>query len=91
MDIELANIFMSSGVNDDGEGFIHIAAHSAEGGIILIGQLDPTQMREHGMACIEAAEAAEQDASVLRTIRKLQLPDELAAAIIGELRSTREN
>jgi hypothetical protein len=89
MDIELANIFLTSGVNEEGEGFVHIAAHSSEGGIILIGQLTPQAMREHGMACVEAAEAAEQDAAVLRTIRKLQLPDQLAGAIISELRDTR--
>jgi len=91
MDIELANIFMTSGVNDDGEGFIHISAHSAEGGIILIGQLSPEQMREHGAACFEAAEAADQDAAVLRTIRKLGIDEKLAALIITELRDSRED
>jgi len=90
MDIALASIFMTSGVAEDGEGFVHVSAHSAEGGIILIGQLTPEQMREHGVACFEAAEAAEQDAAVLRTIRKLNLQDEVAGLIITELRNTRE-
>ena len=91
MDIELANIFMTSGVNEDGEGFVHIAAHSSEGGIILIGQLSPNHVREHGAACFEAAEAADQDAAVLRTIRKLGIDDKLASLIITELRNTRED
>jgi hypothetical protein len=75
-------------VNGRGEGFCTVAAHS-EGGQILVGQLDPKEVRAMALAWLESAEAAEQDAAALRCIRKLELPDELAGAIIAELRDSR--
>jgi hypothetical protein len=87
-DVELTGIFMTSGVNDAGEGFVTVAAHGA-GGVVLLGQLDPAAVRQHALAYLESAEAAEQDAAVLRCTRKLDLPDNLAGAIIHELRSSR--
>jgi hypothetical protein len=88
-DIHLEGIFMTSGVNESGEGFVHVAAHGA-GGVILLGQLSPAEIRQHALAYLEVAEAAEQDAAVLRLIRKLELPEQLAGAIIHELREGRE-
>lgn len=87
---DLSNIFMTSGVNDKGEGFVTIAAHGSNG-TILTGQLSPDEVRKHAVDYLEAAEAADQDAAVLRIIRKLGLPEELAGAIITELRESREN
>lgn len=89
----LTNIFMTSGVNEEGNGFVTIAAHGLiheKDGIVLIGQLDPEEVRNHALAYLEAAEAAEQDAAVLRLIRKLDLPEEMAGLIITELRESRE-
>lgn len=85
----LTNIFMTSGVNEKGEGFVTIAAHGDDG-TILVGQLDPEEIRKHAMGYLEAAEAADQDAAVLRVIRNLELPEELAGMVITELRNSRE-
>jgi hypothetical protein len=85
----LSNIFMTSGVNEKGEGFVTVAAHGNEG-TILIGQLSPDEMREHALAYMESAEAADQDAAVLRVIKKLDLPEQIAGMIIGELRENRK-
>lgn len=86
---ELTNIFMTSGVNEDGKGFVTVAAHG-KNGTILAGQLSPNEIRQHGLNYLGVAEAADQDAAVLRTIRKLGLKDELAGLIITELRTDRE-
>lgn len=85
----LNDINMVNGVNDKGEPFITITATSTDKQI-MIGQLSPTEIRQHAMAYLEVAEAAEQDAATLRTVRKLDLPDNLAAVIITELRASRE-
>jgi hypothetical protein len=85
----LSNIFMTSGVNEKGEGFITIAAHGDDG-TILIGQMSPDEVRKHALAYLESAEAADQDAAVLRIIQKLELPEQLAGMIIGELRENRK-
>jgi len=90
MTTELEGIFVTSGVNEAGVGFLTVAAHGS-GGTILLGQLDPVQVRQMALDWLEAAEAAEQDAAVLRCVRKLDLPDVLAGAIITELRETRPN
>ena len=87
-DTTLESIDYISGVNEAGEGFVTIAAHGKDG-TILLGQLTPDEIREHGLCALECAEAADQDAAVLRVCRKLELPDELAGAVITELRNTR--
>jgi len=87
---DLESIDMVSGVNEQGEGFVHVFAR-ADGDVVAMGQLTPKQMRDHGMDAIQAAEAAEQDAAVLRTLRRLELPDDLAAHVVAELRATRED
>lgn len=89
MSTELESIYITSGVNERGEGFLNVAAHSGDG-VILLGQLDPATVRRMAMDWLEAAEAAEQDAAVLRLIRKLDLPERLAGAIITELRESRD-
>lgn len=89
MSIELRSIDLTSGVNEAGEGFITIAA-SADTGTILLGQLSPNEVRTMALHWLEVAEAADQDAAVLRCIRTLELPVELAAAIVTHLRASRE-
>jgi hypothetical protein len=86
---DLAGIEVRSGVNDKGEGFCSIIARTSKGDLIP-GQLDPDEVRGMAMAWLEAAEAAEQDAAVLRLIRKLELPDSMAGLIIKELRDGRD-
>jgi len=85
---DLTSIDVRSGVNEAGDGFLTIIATAGDGRMIL-GQLDPTTVRRMAMDWVEAAEAAEQDAAVLRCIRKLELPEQLAGAIVAELRNSR--
>jgi ABC-type uncharacterized transport system YnjBCD permease subunit len=85
---DLVSINVSSGVNERGEGFCSVSAVDSDGRILL-GQLDPATMRVQAMQWLEAAEAAEHEAALLRVIRNLELPDQLAAAVIVELRNGR--
>jgi signal transduction histidine kinase len=89
-DNDLASINVTSGVNERGEPFLSVVAVT-QGGRFIPGQLDPETVRSMALAWLAAAEAAEQDAAVLRTLRKLELPDELAAAIVHELRQSRSD
>lgn len=86
---DLKSIDVRSGVNEAGTGFLTVVATAGDGRMLL-GQLDPATVRRMAMDWLEAAEAAEQDAAVLRCIRKLELPDELAGRIVVELRDSRE-
>lgn len=90
MSSDLASIHIESGVNDQGEGFCHIFAHATDR-TILVGQLELGTVRELALNFLAVAEAAEQDAAVLRAIRKLELPDDLAGHIIVELRNSRKD
>lgn len=86
---DLDGIEMRNGVNERGEPFITVIARSRSGAMWL-GQLTPQEARDHAMAYLATAEAAEQDAAVLRCVRKLDLPDELAGMVISELRDSRD-
>jgi hypothetical protein len=86
---ELESIYITSGVNEKGNGFLTIAAHSTAKEIMM-GQLDPETVRSMALDWLASAEAAEQDAAVLRIIRKLDLPDQVAGLVITELRESRE-
>ena len=88
---DLANIYMTCGVNEKGEAFITVAAHGDKG-TILVGQLDPEAVRQHGLAYLAVAEAAEQDAATLRVIQQMGIPeaDLLAGMIVAELRNSRK-
>jgi hypothetical protein len=85
---ELESIFVTSGVTTEGKPFCTVAAHG-DGGVILLGQLDPATVRSMALQWIESAEAAEQDAAVLRVCHKLELPIELAGAVVTELHAMR--
>lgn len=86
---DLEGIFMTDGVNDAGEPFVTVSAHGTDG-TILVGQLSPAEVRQHALGYLEVAEAAEQDAAVLRVIRNLRIDDELAGLVVMELRKSRE-
>lgn len=88
--MDLIDVFITSGVNDKGEPFCTVAAHG-EGGVILLGQLHPDEVREHALGYLAAAEAAEQDAAVLRVVRQLDLPDLMAGLVVTELRESRKS
>jgi hypothetical protein len=85
---ELAEVNLTSGVNEKGEGFVTISVVTTTKDIIL-GQLDPQTTRTMAMQWLEVAEAAEQDAAAWRVIQKLELPEQLAAMIVTELRNSR--
>jgi hypothetical protein len=85
---DLEHIDVRSGVNEQGQGFCTIVARST-GGRLLMGQLSPGEVRAMALAWLESAEAAEQDAAVLRCVRKLELPEALAGAVVIELRNSR--
>lgn len=86
---DLASIDVRSGVNEQGDGFVTVVARGQRDDRVLLGQLTPIEVRAMALAWLESAEAAEQDAAVLRCIRKLGLPDELAGAVVAELRDSR--
>lgn len=86
---ELRAIEIVSGVNEQGKAFCTVSCTTKDNALIL-GQLDPDTVRTLAMQWLESAEAAEQDAAVMRVIRKLDLPVEVAALVVGELRSTRK-
>ena len=86
--MDLSDINMTSSVNEKGDPFVTVVATSSKGDM-MIGQLSPDEVRQHGLAYLEVAEAAQQDAAVLRVIRKLGLPDDVAGPIIIELRNMR--
>lgn len=88
---ELVDVFVESGVNERGLGFCTLrAAGSADGREVrLLGQLSPDELREHAHGLLQAATAAEHDAAMLRVVRKLGLPEELAGHVITELRRSR--
>lgn len=86
---DIESVEVRSGVNEEGEGFCHLIVQID--GRLHMGQLPPALMRSMAMDWLQAAEAAEQDAAVFRCIRKLQLPDEMAGAVIAEMRDSRDS
>jgi hypothetical protein len=85
---DLERIEVRNGVNEDGEGFVSIICRTT-GGALIPGQLSPDELRQMALQWLSVAEAAEQDAAVLRLIRKLELPDAIAGLIVKELRDSR--
>jgi hypothetical protein len=85
---DLEGVEIRAGVNDEGNGFCTVVATTADRRMFL-GQIEPDVARGMALQFLEVAEAADQDAAVLRCIRKLGLPLELAGAIVTELRNAR--
>src|SRR5262245_56485879 len=87
--ITLEHIEVVSGVNHKGEGFCTVSA-VGDDRTLMVGQLPPQAVRYMALQWLESAEAAEQDAAVFRVLQRLELPSELAAMVITELREGRE-
>ena len=67
-----------SGVHQDGEPFIQLIR-----GDQLIGQMSPQDARDHALAMIEAAEAAEQDAFLVWFVKnKLHGDEHMAVSLL---------
>lgn len=91
MTADLERIDLTSGVSAfTGEPYVHVAA-IVDGEVAGFGQLSPAEMRAHGLAALEAAEAAESDALVFAELTEtagLEAPS--AAAFLVALRARRE-
>lgn len=88
---DLAEIHIESGVSMfTYEGFISVRA-TGKNGQAFYGQLSPAEARTHGLAFLEAAEAAEQDAAVFTATRKLGLADEVAGHVVSAIRTARSD
>jgi hypothetical protein len=83
-----------AGVKDTGEpgsytGFLTLRA-VAENGDILIGQVTPAELREQALSLLSAAEAAEQDATVMSVlVTHFSVPFDTASAVIHAMRNAR--
>lgn len=77
-------LWMESGVNMDGEAFVHMHWGKES------GQLTPAKAREHATQMIETATAADFDAKLFKSLTtKMGLDKPTAAAFIGDLREDR--
>ena len=78
-------LWHQSGVNRDGEPFIQLIRNDQ-----VIAQMSVSQAREHGLAILEAAEAAEQDAFLVQFAKdRLGVDDRCAAIILQDFRNFR--
>lgn len=78
-------LWHQSGVNRDGEPFIQLIRNDQ-----VIAQMSVAQAREHGLAILEAAEAAEQDAFLMHFAQdRLGVDQKIAAQILQDFRQFR--
>lgn len=78
-------LWHQSGVNQQGEPFVQILL-----GERVIGQMDPSEARDHARAVTESAEAAEQDAFMLDFLQtKIGLDLPRAFSVLMEYREYR--
>jgi hypothetical protein len=78
-------LWHQSGINSKGEPFVQLIL-----GEKIIAQVDPTEAREHAMAMIECAEAAETDAFIFRwVIEHVGADPGNAAGLLVDLRKFR--
>ena len=74
---------------DEFVGFVTLRAVASDGSF-MSGQLDPQEVRQMALGFLEAAEAAETDAIVMRMlIRDVGSTDEIAATFVSEMRKYR--
>ena len=82
---DLKDIFISSGVNDQLEGFCTVSINGGN----LLGQLTPEEVRALAMQWLRAAEAAESDSLVFRVAGSFGLGPKHAAVMVTEMRKLR--
>jgi hypothetical protein len=71
-------------------GFVTVRA-TAVSGDVLVGQLDPDEVRAMAMRFLEVAEAADQDRIVFAMLtRDIGLPRDVAAVFIRAMRQERD-
>jgi hypothetical protein len=87
---DLESIFLTSGVNEEGKGFITITATSKDKEQFF-GQVDPETCRSLGRQYFEVAEAAETDSMLYKLLQgKVGLDLPTVAAVITDMRNMRE-
>jgi hypothetical protein len=75
-----------SGVNQRGEPFVQLILDGK-----VMGQMTPTEARDHARAISEAAEAAETDAFLIQFFRnELDVPRNSALGVLMKFREFRE-
>jgi len=78
-------LWHQSGVNREGEPFVQLIL-----GDKLIAQQSVQQAREHGLAILEAAEAAEQDAFLVYWAKtRIGVTEEAAVGLLADFRAYR--
>lgn len=93
---DLAGIHVDSGVSaKTGQPFLTVRAtgqRASDGEkIVLVGQLDPAEVRTMALHWLEAAEAAETDAALLDHMTvDLGLPLEVVGQFVAALRARRD-
>ena len=81
------SITMHSELNQDGNGFVHLA-HGRE----MRVQFTPQECRAHALRLLEAAEAAESDAAVFRLLEdRMEVSFEQRVAFVADLRNFRDD
>ena len=83
---------VESGVSENGKPFCVVRAlgRATDGAPVrLRGQLEPLAARAMALSWLEAAEASEAEAALLRVLERLEIPLGLAALVIKELRAGR--
>lgn len=88
--LTLEHVHVESGVSAfDGKGFCRIEARATNGDV-MIGQLNPAEIRRMALDWIEAADAAEFDAILLDfLLNKLSLDNESAGNVLLHIRNQR--
>ena len=87
---KLVTLELTSGMNQEGQGIVTIAA-VAEDGRIFKGQLEPSLVRGLGQTCFTVAEAADSDAIVFSLLqRKFELDIPSTVSFINDIREARE-
>lgn len=68
-----------------GEGFVQVFVNGK-----TLGQLSPDEVRQHGQAAFEAAEAAESDALIWAQLKEAGLDDTACGAFLVAMRERRK-
>jgi 16S rRNA G527 N7-methylase RsmG len=89
----LTNVEVVSGTAKDGpeeyRGFVTVRA-VAEDGSVMAGQLPPDELRGMALNFLSVAEAAEQDAMVMKVLTKTGVEEDAAALVITMMRGERD-
>jgi len=79
-------LWHQSGINLKGEPFVQLILDGK-----IIAQMSTTEARDHAMAVLQSAEAAEQDAFFMHMLKeRVKLPLDVIAEILKEFRRFRE-